>query len=87
MTDEEILKAIESSVHATSATGIFLNHVLCVFAQQPGVNLPVLIDAIRKLRPRDGDTVFGEVYEHSKQLLIANLEETLKQRSRDQTPQ
>ena len=87
MTDEEILEAIKSSVHTTSATGIFLNHALCVFAQQPGVDIPLLIDGIRNLRPCDGDTVLDKVYEKSKQLLISNLEETLKQRSRDQTPQ
>lgn len=89
MTDEEILKAIEASAHATSATGVFLNHAFCLLARQSAIDLPLLIDRIRNLHSNGDrtDSTFQRIYDSSKDLLISNLEEMLKQRSRDQAAQ
>lgn len=76
MTDEEILKTIEASVHATSATGIFFNHVLCVLAKQPGIDIQALIDGIRSLQNPGGDEVFQKIYLSCKDILVSNLERT-----------
>jgi hypothetical protein len=85
MTDEEIIEAIEASAHATSATGIFLNHAFCLLAQQPVVDLPGLIKDIRSLSKPDGDSTFKTIYESSRDLLLSNLESMLRDRQRDHT--
>lgn len=81
MTDEEILKTIEASVHASSAMSLFLNHAFCLLAQQSGVDLRKLIEGIQSLQPQKGADLFQTTYTASKDQLLSNLEELCREQT------